>query len=288
MFYFFSLLSGILIAFMLAFNGTLAGVYGIHWATVIIHGIGLAFIAVIVAFKKENPFSSRYSWYLYTGGAFSVLITVLNNAAFGRISVSAILALVLLGQTVAALVMDQYGFMGMPKSPFSINRLAGLCFLSLGIITMIDNFELAAILMSLISGLFIVICRTLNAKLSILTSYRISTFFHNLIGFMVSIPILLLLGGNETLVWNNAPLASWYVYMGGIVAVTVVLITNIVVAKVPAFYLSLLVFVGQVFTGILIDIFLDGEFSTRNLVGGIIVTIGLSLNLMLDKKNKAP
>jgi len=66
--------------------------------------------------------------------------------------------------------------------------------------------------------------------------------------------------------------------------VGVVILGNITVVKVSAFYLTLLIFIGQIFSGILIDAVISGEFSARILTGGILVAIGLCVNLLLDRK----
>jgi drug/metabolite transporter (DMT)-like permease len=54
--------------------------------------------------------------------------------------------------------------------------------------------------------------------------------------------------------------------------------------KISAFYLSLFMFIGQVFSGILVDLVLSHAFSPRNMIGGIFVTAGLCVNLLLDRK----
>jgi hypothetical protein len=56
------------------------------------------------------------------------------------------------------------------------------------------------------------------------------------------------------------------------------------VIKISAFYLSLFLFIGQVFSGILVDMVISQTFSLRNLIGGIFVALGLSVNLLLDRK----
>jgi uncharacterized membrane protein YdcZ (DUF606 family) len=68
--------------------------------------------------------------------------------------------------------------------------------------------------------------------------------------------------------------------------VCVVFLSNITVAKISAFYLTLLIFVAQVFSGVLIDILISHEFSSRNLIGGVLVAIGLCVNLLLDNKKR--
>ena len=113
MYYFLSLLIGILVAVMIAFNGGLTTVYGIYSATVIIHIVGLILIGAIILFRREKPFARRLPWYLYIGGVLGVATTASVNFAFGKISLSAILALGLFGQSVAGVLVDQLGLFGM-------------------------------------------------------------------------------------------------------------------------------------------------------------------------------
>jgi len=286
MFYFLSLLTGVLITVMVAINGGLTGFYGVYSATVIIHIVGLTIITLVVLFKRENPFANRYSWFLYLGGAIGVMTTVSNNIAFGRISVSALLALGLLGQSVTGLIIDQYGLFEMPKHPFTKHKLIGLILIIGGIVSMIVDFELVAVAVSFVAGVCIVMSRTFNAKLSDLTSVRVSSFYNYIVGLIVSIFVFLLLGRNEIIWAEFAFSPRWYIYLGGALGLSVVWILNIVVVKISAFYLTLLLFIGQVFSGVLIDVFLSGEISSRNLIGGVLVAVGLSINLLLDRKDR--
>ena len=285
MFYFFSLIMGVMISVMLAFNGGLTAVYGIYSATIIIHIIGLILITAVVFIKKERFFTGRYSWFLYLGGAIGVITTIFTNFAFGRISLSAILALGLLGQSVTSIIIDQYGLLGMHKHPFTKSKLIGLSLILAGIVFMITNFEIAAVIVSFIAGCNIVISRTLNARLSDLTSVRISTFYNYLVGIAISILAFLLLGRGETGFAQFALSPNWHIYLGGALGVAVILLSNIVVIKISAFYLTLLIFVGQVFSGVLIDAILTQAVSSRNLIGGVMVAAGLSINLALDNKD---
>ena len=287
MFYFLSLLMGILISIMVAFNGGLTSEYGVYSATVIIHIVGLILIAAVVLAKKERFFPGRFAWFLYLGGAIGVLTTVFNNFSFGRISVSAILALGLLGQAIAGIAIDQYGLLGMQKHPFAKHKFIGLALILAGIGAMINSFEIIAITVSFIAGVNIVMSRTFNAKLSDLTSVRVSTFYNYFIGLIVSLLVFVLLGRGEIVFAEFALSPSWYIYLGGVLGVTVVLLGNIVVVKISAFYLTLLIFIGQVFTGVLIDAVITQSVSARNVIGGILVAAGLSINLVLDSRRKA-
>jgi transporter family-2 protein len=269
---------------MIAFNGGLTEQYGAYSATVIIHIAGLSLISVLVLAKGERPFYKIHPWFLYLGGIIGVSITVFNNLAFGRISVSAILALGLFGQSITGLIVDRYGLLGMPKHPFTNKKFIGLTIILGGIISMINSFEALAVIMSFAAGAAIVISRTLNAKLASLTSVRISTFFNYSIGLIASVLVLAALGRYEAIFTEFSFSTNVYIYLGGILGVAVVLLSNITVAKISAFYLTLLAFVGQVFTGIIIDAVISRELSSRNLIGGLLVSVGLCANLLMDKK----
>jgi transporter family-2 protein len=284
MYYFLSLLTGVLISVMVALNGGLTVQYGVYSATVIIHITGLILISIFLLAKRERPFIKRYAWFLYLGGIIGVFTTVFNNLAFGRISVSAILALGLFGQSITGLLIDQYGFFGMPKHPFGKQKIFGLLLILSGIALMINSFEVLAVMVSFAAGVCIVISRTLNAKLSGLTSVWISTFYNYLFGLIMAVFVFFILGRNEL---NGIKLIispDFYIYFGGMLGVCVVFLSNITVAKISAFYLTLLIFVAQVFSGVIIDIIISREFSSRNLIGGVLVALGLCVNLMLDNK----
>jgi len=287
MFYLLSLLTGILISVMVAFNGGLTEQYGVYSATIIIHIAGLILITSIVLFKRDKVFSARYPIYLYLGGAIGVFTTVFNNLAFGRISVSAILALGLLGQSIAGLTIDQFGLFGMAKHSFTKGKFIGLFLIIGGIASMIDNLEVVAVVVSLIAGVNIVLSRTLNAKLADLTNVRTGTFYNYFVGLILSVFVFLILGRGEIIFSGYRMMSlssSWWIYLGGILGVCVVLLSNITVVKISAFYLTLLIFIGKIFSGILIDVVITHQLSYRNLIGGLLVAFGLIVNLLMDSK----
>jgi len=143
-------------------------------------------------------------------------------------------------------------------------------------------------LLSFCGGITIVTSRTFNAKLSDVSNVSVGSFFNHLIGLVVSIPVMFLLGGGEQGISGFSFPSDFYIYFGGVTGVCVVIISNMTVTKIPAFYLSLLFFISQVFTGIIIDAMIDGSFSPRILAGGILVTAGLCANLILEKRGKKP
>lgn len=285
MYYFLSLLSGIFISVMIVFNGTLTKRFGVYSATVLIHIAGLLFILAVSLIKRQKLKLEQVKWYLLTGGAIGVATTVFNNVAFGRISISAILALGLLGQSITGLLIDQYGLMGMPKHPFRKGKIGGLLLVCVGIVSMMTiDFDVLAVVVSFVTGITIVVSRTINARLADQSSVYASTVYNYAIGLPVAMAVCLLLGRTEPLwtqpVFSLQPL----LYAGGILGVGVVLLSNITVMKISAFYMTLLSFAGQIFSSILLDAMLEQGFLAQNLIGGVLVSAGMGVNLLLDKK----
>ena len=286
MYYLVSLLIGVLVAAMITANGGLTTLSGVYSATLLIHIVGLILIGAIILFRREKPFAKRQPWYLYIGGVIGVATTAATNSAFGKISVSAILALGLFGQSVAGALADQFGLFGMKKHPFRPHQIPGLILVGGGIACMMGNaFKLWPVLAVFGSGVLLVVSRSYNARLSNNTSGFISTFFNYICGLAATIPVLLLFGMNEPGMKSFTLSPNWWIYLGGAIGVATVWLSNVVVVKIPQLYVTLLMFVGQVFTGVVLDALIDGAFAPQNIAGGMLVSLGLALNLLLERRS---
>ena len=285
MYYLLSLLIGILVAVMITVNGGLTALNGVYSAAVIIHVVGLILIGTIILFRKEKPFAKRHPWYFYIGGVLGVAITASTNFAFGKISVSSILAVSLFGMSIAGVLTDQFGLFGMKKHPFRAYQIPGILLVLGGIVWMMNGgFALWPVLAVFLSGVLLVISRSYNARLADETSVFVSTFFNYFCGLATAILVFLLFGLNEP-IWRGFSFSpNWWIYLGGAIGVFTVWLSNVVVVKIPQLYITLLMFVGQVFTGVLMDALIDGSFSTENIIGGVFVSAGLALNLLFERR----
>ena len=288
MYYLLPSLSGILIAVMLVFNGQLTSGYGAYSSNMFIHMTGFVLINLIFLIRKEKIYFKKLPLYLYSGGTLGVIITVFNNLSFGRINVSAILALSLFGESITSLLVDQFGLLKMKKHPLNKGKLIGIVMTLFGIVFMTREFDMLAVVLSFLSGSTLVVSRIFNARLADETSIRISTFYNYFVGLVVAIPLALLVGSNEAFMIQPFIFPNPLAYLGGILGVGIVLISNSIVTKVPAFHLTLFLFVSQIFSGIILDIIISGQISIYNLVGGVFVTLGLFINLKLDSQKHQP
>ena len=137
MYNFLSLLIGILIAVMVAFNGELSGNIGNYSSLVVIHIIGFITLLIIMIYKKiKIPFKMTLPFWLYSAGIISVGTILINNITYSKIGVSLPVALGLLGQSLTSLLFDHYGFLGMPKIKFNKKKIIGIIIIIIGLCIM--------------------------------------------------------------------------------------------------------------------------------------------------------
>ncbi|MBE5963016.1 MAG: DMT family transporter [Lachnospiraceae bacterium] len=142
------------------------------------------------------------------------------------------------------------------------------------------------ILFAVLAGTTIVTSRNVNAMLAKKIGAYESTFFNYLVGILLSIVVFFF--SREAFVPFFAPesFSDVIMYLGGILGVVAIVISNFITPNISAFLLTLLIFISQLVTGIVVDFFLYHEFSIPKVAGGLLVLIGLVYNLYLDKKDE--
>lgn len=290
MYYFLSFIIGCIVAIMIAINGQLTSFFGVYTATFIIHIVGTVFAFFVLLFKRiPISLKNKLPLWLYLGGVIGVLTVVFNNIAFGKISLTAIMALCLLGQSLTSLIIDTFGLFGMQKHKFLKSKLIGLSIVIVGIFSMFQDLNINAyipIFVSLFSGVTIVLSRSVNAKLSEKLDALQGSFFNHLTGLFTSFLVLLLIGRNEILFSSFSISTRPFIYFGGFLGVSVVLLSNLTTLKISSLHMTLFQFLGQIFTGMIIDSLIQNSFSKESLIGGLFVLTGLFFNLIIENTIK--
>lgn len=133
------------------------------------------------------------------------------------------------------------------------------------------------ILIGILAGVSIVISRITNAALSDRIGLYQSTCYNYITGLSLSLLVLLILNEPWPVSEGQAIFSgvNIFAYFGGLLGLATIVLSNITVPKLPAFTLSLLIFISQLFTGILLDYFLYDTMSIGKLVGGVFLAAGL-------------
>ncbi|MEW8956013.1 DMT family transporter [Clostridium sp.] len=138
------------------------------------------------------------------------------------------------------------------------------------------------VLLAVLAGASIVVARIINANLANRIGLFQGTFFNYIVGLALS--FLFLLISKEPMFLSSSQLSSIpsIAYLGGIVGVMVVGMSSFINHKISAFYLTLIIFIGQLFSGIIIDYYTLGTLSLGKIIGGTLVVLGLLYNLNVD------
>jgi transporter family-2 protein len=110
------------------------------WAAIAQFIVGfLALVAVAIVMRDPMPGTgglSRMPWWGWVGGAIGSLFIVVTIVLTPRLGTALTLATITVGQLIAALALDHYGWLGAPVMRLSLTRVLGAAFLLAGIALM--------------------------------------------------------------------------------------------------------------------------------------------------------
>jgi bacterial/archaeal transporter family-2 protein len=110
------------------------------WAAVAQFVVGLVLLlGVAVVTRQPAPMMgglARMPLWGWLGGAVGALFIVVSIVLTPRLGTAVTLATITVGQTIAALVLDHYGWLGSPVIRLSLPRVLGAACLLLGIFLM--------------------------------------------------------------------------------------------------------------------------------------------------------
>ena len=100
--------------------GTMAGAFVVHVSGAILSG------ALLLALGGENIRNWRgLSWYMFLSGSFGVVLYLTLNQTMPRLGATTALALIIIGQLVMGILIDQFGLFGVAVRPVDPIRLVG-------------------------------------------------------------------------------------------------------------------------------------------------------------------
>ncbi len=134
------------------------------------------------------------------------------------------------------------------------------------------------IILAVLSGVTIVVSRMTNAKLGKELSVYQSTFFNYVVGFIGSVLAMLFFRAAFLFEPHTDGVRFYAMFLGGVLGVIMIIISNIITPKISAFSLTIIIFVSQLFSGVILDYFLFEQFSIGKVIGGSLVLLGLIVN----------
>jgi transporter family-2 protein len=143
------------------------------------------------------------------------------------------------------------------------------------------------IILAALCGCFIIVSMIINSHLSKKIGVFQGTLVNYIVGLLSTILLIIIARNFINLSLGNYEVIPVWALSGGLIGVIVVASSNIVIPKIPTIYTTLLIFIGQLFTGILIDYLRAGFISRGKIIGGVLILIGIIYNSNVDKKKLA-
>lgn len=91
-------------------------------------------IAVLVLRIPIPPLNANIQWWHWLGGFLGAYYVFTLVYLSPRVGASMVVALILAGQIVAAVVLDHFGLVGYPVRPMTLLRVVGLASLAAGVL----------------------------------------------------------------------------------------------------------------------------------------------------------
>ena len=134
-----ALIAGAGLAFQAVINTRLSQALGSPvWASVVQVFVGLVFLAACVTVMRQPlptfEGAGRLPWWIWTGGAIGAAYVLSVIVTTRPLGVALMVASIIVGQSVAALLIDHYGWFGAEVHRLSLLRVAGVVLLLAGVL----------------------------------------------------------------------------------------------------------------------------------------------------------
>ncbi|WP_291559461.1 MULTISPECIES: DMT family transporter [unclassified Clostridium] len=140
------------------------------------------------------------------------------------------------------------------------------------------------IILAMIGGGLTIISMIINASLAKEIGVLRGTLINYIVGLLVILIIMVFAKSTYNFNIDSFSNIPFYAFLGGLIGVIVVSASNVVIPKIPTMYTTLLIFIGQIFTGIIIDYLRLSSISKGKIIGGLLILLGMLYNSNVDKK----
>lgn len=144
-------------------------------------------------------------------------------------------------------------------------------------------------LLATLAGGLVVLSMVMNARLSRSTGVFQGVFLNYAVGLLASLLFVVVsaaFGDGLNLSGEAAPVHG-YAFLGAFFGIAIVASCNVVIPKIAVVYSAVLIFLGQIVTGLVVDALLSGFFDLRKALGAALIAAGLLLNSWIDARSPA-
>lgn len=135
------ILGGIGLSLQSAVNARLRDAVGAPVLSALISfGVGAAALAFMLALgilgrgRVSASLFTGNPWWMWIGGLFGAFYVVLAVVGVPKVGSAVVITCAVFGQIAAALVLDSFGWLGVPRTPLNIWRIVGAVLLVVGVL----------------------------------------------------------------------------------------------------------------------------------------------------------
>lgn len=103
-------------------------------SSVIVHLSGLVLSVILLAFRGGEKIRdwNTLPWYMLGAGIFGLILYQTINVTLPRLGTTTMLALIIIGQLLTGVLLDTFGWLGVPARPLDATRILGIIVLLIG------------------------------------------------------------------------------------------------------------------------------------------------------------
>lgn len=132
-----------------------------------------------------------------------------------------------------------------------------------------------SLILAFLSGLTILLARTINSQLRSRIGMKYTLLANYLTGTIGAFLVFLIGGGRIPTFDRPLSLRDAPAFLGGFFGILVVGLSAFLVPRLPAYILTLAIFLGQLFSGMIVDLVRDGRTPIGKIVGFVLIFSGL-------------
>lgn len=103
-------------------------------AALISFAVGTLVLAAVLRTPPDMEATRALPFWAWLGGAYGAVFVVAAAFAVPRLGVASTITLMIAGQLALSLVLDHFGWLGVPRQPLSLTRIAGVALVLAGVL----------------------------------------------------------------------------------------------------------------------------------------------------------
>ena len=291
----FAIFAGITVTLQNSINGLMAPVVGAIGASFLSFTTQATLIfAYLTLIQHRLPSIRRARFPEALSGPLAMVVVGLIGVCVSRMGSAVTTCCSVAGQIIISAVIDHFGLFNAQIMRFKSRRIPGFILILIGVLSInlvgasdSARTPLPMLLLAILLGCCAVIVRTLNVKISDSVGSAIDGAFVNSFGGSLGgLLLFFALSGFHPNFSAYLTVPAYY-YTAGVFGLACLLLNIFAYKKLDTFYATIFMLIGQIGTGILIDLLFFHSLSFSKGVGIVLIILGIVIDKVVTRSKAA-